>query len=164
MSFLDRARWPVAAVAGAWIALASSLPAGAASPFAGLSGSWSGRGEIRLENDRSEAIRCRAHYDPRGGSALGLDLRCASAGNRIELRASLRSRGSRVFGTWEERSYNTAGSVSGRASGNTLRLSINGGGLSGFMRVTTIGRSQSISVRTDGTGLRGVSIRLRRRN
>jgi hypothetical protein len=91
-------------------------------------------------------------------------LRCASPSNRIELRASLVSRGNRISGTWEERSYNAAGTVSGRAAGDSLRLAINGGGLSGSMVVTTHGGSQSISVRTDGAALRGINIRLRRRN
>jgi hypothetical protein len=93
---------------------------------------------------------------------LGLALRCASAGNRIELRASLVSRGSRVSGSWEERSYNAAGTVSGVAAGSSLRLAFGGGVLSGVMVVTTNGRSQSISVRTDTSALRGVNISLRR--
>jgi hypothetical protein len=122
-----------------------------------------GAGHIKLDNGRSESIRCSANYVPKaGGSGIGLGLRCASASNRIELRARLTSRGNRVSGTWEERSYNAAGRVSGIATGSTLRLSIEGGGLSGFMVVTTAGRSQSISVRTDGSGLRGVNISLRR--
>ncbi len=86
MSLLDCASWPAAAVVLASIGLAAAAaPASAASPFAGLSGSWSGGGQIRLENGRSESIRCSAHYAPRGGAALGLALRCASASNRIEL-------------------------------------------------------------------------------
>lgn len=162
MRLLDCARWSAAAVAVFSITVAASGSAGATSPFTGLSGSWSGGGQIRLENGRSEAIRCSAHYAPRGGAAVGLALRCASASNRIELRASLASRGDRVSGNWEERSYNASGNVSGVAAGNSLRLSISGGALSGFMVVTTNGGSQSISVRTDTTALRGVNISLRR--
>jgi hypothetical protein len=66
-----------------------------------------------------------------------------------------------VSGSWEERSYNATGEVSGVAAGNSLRLAISGL-LSGFMVVTTNGRSQSISVRTDASALRGVNISLRR--
>ncbi len=156
-------RLSVVAVMGL-LALAGSR-ADAASPFSRLSGTWSGSGHVRLDSGRSESIRCSANYVARsGGAGVGLGLRCASASNRIDLRASLTSVGNRVSGTWEERSYNASGRVSGLATGNTLRLSIDGGGLSGFMVVTTTGGSQSISVRTDGSGLRGVSIRLRRNN
>jgi hypothetical protein len=133
-------------------------------PFAGLGGRWAGSGQVRLEAGQTEALRCTASYVPRGGgSALGLSLRCASASNRIELRASLSARGSRVSGSWEERSFNAGGDIAGLASGGSLRLRFSGS-ISGSMLVTTAGSSQSISVRTDNSALRGVSVRLRRRN
>ena len=143
------------------LALAASTSGSAADPLSGLSGSWSGAGQFRLEDGRSESLRCNANYSPKR-DALGLSLRCASASGRIELRAHLVARGNRVSGTWEERSYNVAGSVSGVGAGNSLRLGINGGGLSGSMVVTTTGGSQSSSMRTDGAALRGINIRLRR--
>jgi hypothetical protein len=157
-------RRPAAAVAAIVLAGAAATAALAQSgAFAGLGGSWSGSGQIRLEQGQREAIRCSAHYVPRsGGTALGLSLRCASASGRVELRASLTASGSRVSGSWEERTYNLSGHVSGSASGGTLRLSFTGG-ISGSMSVTTSGGSQSISVRTD-SALKGVSVNLRRSN
>ncbi|HEY7552981.1 MAG TPA: hypothetical protein VH913_26105 [Hyphomicrobiaceae bacterium] len=153
---------PAAAAALGALLLAASGSAQAATAFAGLAGSWSGSGHIRLENGRREAIRCSASYVPRsGGTALGLSLRCASPSGRVELRANLHSRGNRVFGSWEERSYNVAGDVSGLATGNNLRLHF-GGSLSGAMVVTTSGDAQSISVRTDASALQGVNVSLRR--
>lgn len=134
----------------------------AANPFSGLSGNWAGSGQFRLEDGRSESIRCNANYVPRG-TGLGLALRCASASNKVELRANLVASGNKVSGSWEERSYNASGQVTGLAVGDTLRLSINGGGLSGSMLVRTTGGSQSISVRTDTSALKGVNISLRRR-
>jgi hypothetical protein len=156
--------WRLPAAAIAFLVIASGgMAVSAAGPFAPFEGSWSGAGQVRLDSGKTEGIRCKAYYSPRsGGASLGLALRCASASNKIELRASLSSAGSRVHGSWEERSYNASGNVSGTASGNEIKLSINGGGLSGSMAVTTTGRSQSISVRTDGSGLRGVQISLRR--
>jgi hypothetical protein len=139
-----------------------AVQAEAASPFNGLTGTWSGSGSFRLEDGRSEAIRCNANYVPRG-TGLGLALRCASASNKVELRANLVSTGSKVSGSWEERSFNASGQVTGLAVGDTLRLSINGGGLSGSMLVRTTGGSQSISVRTDTSALKGVNNSLRRR-
>lgn len=153
---------PIAGVALAAGALMATPVASAADPLSHLSGNWSGGGQFRLENGRTESLRCQANYAPRR-DAVGLALRCASPSNRIELRANLVSRGNRVSGTWEERSYNVSGNVSGVGAGNSLRLGINGGGLSGYMVVTTNGGSQSISVRTDGAALRGINISLRRR-
>lgn len=158
--FRSASRLAAAATLAA-LALGASSSVGRADPLSSLSGSWSGGGQFHLDNGRSESLRCNAHYAPRRES-VGLSLRCASASGKIELRASLVSRGNRVSGTWEERSYNVAGDVSGVGSGNSLRLGINGGGVSGSMVVTTTGGSQSISVRTDGAALRGINIRLRR--
>ena len=152
----------LAAIAFATLALAASAQESAANPLASMHGAWAGGGQFRLDNGRTESMRCSAVYSTRSSASMGLALRCASAGNKIELRARLASRGNRVSGSWEERSYNASGAVSGIASGNNLRLSIQGSGLSGFMVVTTNGRTQSISVRTDTSALRGVNIRLRR--
>src|SRR5262245_52126620 len=124
MNFLRSLRQTTAALSFASLALALTATAGAANPLDGMKGSWSGGGHFRLENGKTESIRCTAHYSPRGGSSLGLALRCASSSSRVELRASLTTNGGRVSGTWEERSYNASGSVSGIAAGNSLRLAI----------------------------------------
>ncbi len=154
-----------AAAAAAFVVLAGAASTAALAQggtFSGLAGSWSGSGQVRLETGR-EAIRCAASYVQRGGGkALGLSLRCASPSGRVELRASLTSSGGHVSGSWEERTYNLGGQISGSASGSSLRLSFTGS-VSGAMTVTTTGGSQSISVRTDASALKSVSVSLRRR-
>ena len=86
---------------------------------------------------------------------MGLALRCASASNKIDLRATLNSTGSRIAGNWEERTFNVSGSASGQASGNAIELAIDAGVLSGSMNVTTNGKTQTISVRHGRHGLEG---------
>jgi hypothetical protein len=143
--------------------LVAGVGAEAAGPFADLNGSWSGSGRIRLEDGKTEGLKCKAYYLPKGGGAeLGLALRCASASNKIELRANLTASGNRISGSWEERAFNATGTVSGNASDNRLNLSINGGGFTGSMAVTTTGKSQVIAVSTQGIGLRGVNVNLQR--
>jgi hypothetical protein len=139
-----------------------AAPARAAGGFASLSGSWSGSGSIRLDDGRSEALKCKAYYNPKGEENLGLALRCASSSNKIELRAQLTASGGRVAGHWEERTFNASGTVAGQTQGNNIKLSINGGGFSGSMAVTTDGHTQVISVATYGVALKGVSVQLRR--
>jgi hypothetical protein len=154
-------RWPATAVG--LVLLATGVSAQAASPFGDLNGSWSGSGRIKLEDGKTEGLKCKAYYLPKGnGAELGLALRCASASNKIELRANLASSGNRVSGSWEERAFNAAGTVSGSASDNRINLSINGGGFNGSMAVTTTGKSQVISVSTQGIALRGVNVNLQR--
>jgi hypothetical protein len=145
----------VAGVFGADAALAKEP-----GPFASLSGSWSGGGQMRFENGSSERISCRAYYTPRdGGSALSLAIRCASKDNKIELRANLQSNGGRVSGDWEERTFNAGGSATGRASGGSLTLAI-AGSVAGSMQVSTSGNRQNVSISTSGVALRGVSMSL----
>jgi hypothetical protein len=156
------ARW------GALAALALALPicAGttqAAGPFEQLDGTWSGPGRINLEDGRSESLKCKAYYTPKAaGVEIGLALRCASASNKVELRANLVASGGRVSGSWEERTFNASGTVTGQASPSHIKLNINGGGFSGAMAVTTNGKSQVISVSTQGVALKGVSVNLQR--
>jgi hypothetical protein len=161
--FVSTRRRAAGAIALGLIAIA--LPSGAApaGPFDALTGTWTGSGQVRLEDGKTEGLKCKAYYTPKsGGSGLGLALRCASASNKIELRASLSSAGGRVSGDWEERSFNAAGTVTGQATADSIRLSIAGGGFTGSMVVKTSGGSQSISVAAQGSALKGVNITLKR--
>ncbi len=160
-------RRPGAKIAlGAMLAcMAGALPgsAGAEGPFTSLSGNWSGSGQMRFDGGNAEALKCRAFYTPKdAGSSLGLAIRCASPSNKIELRATLTSAGGRVSGSWEERTFNATGEVSGQVTNTRLNLSIKGGGFNASMMVGTTGSSQSVLIQTEGTGLRSVNINLSR--
>lgn len=151
----------------AWSAAAAllALPfsALADSPFATLSGTWTGAGQIKLEGGSSESLKCRAFYTPKDdGAGLGLAIRCASTSNKIELRANLVYSGGKVSGSWEERQFNAGGSVTGQASSSRISLSIVGGGVTGSMTVALNGSTQSVTIQTNGIGLRAVNINLSR--
>ncbi len=134
-----------------------------ANPLSKLAGSWSGSGTIRFEGGQSERLTCRGYYTIKaGGAGIGLALRCASSNAKIDLRSLLSYQGGRVSGSWEERTFNAAGGVSGRASSGYMSLAISGGGLSGSMSVSFSDSSQAVSINTSGTSLKGVSISLRR--
>ena len=150
-----------AAFVGLGIASAAA-PATAQTALSGLAGNWSGGGQIRLQDGRSERISCRAFYTPRdGGSSMGLALRCASTSYKIEFRSSIQLNGSRVSGTWEERSFNAGGSVSGSASNGALDMAFSGT-LSGSMSVSYGPSSQRVSINTGGGGVSSVSLSLSR--
>lgn len=143
--------------------VASSALAQGASPLAQLTGSWRGSGTVRFEGGQSERLSCRGYYTAKdGGTGLGLALRCASSSGKIELRSLLHYKAGRVTGSWEERSFNASGGVSGRASSGTMSVAISGGGFSGVMSISFSGSRQSVSINTSGTGFKGVSISLKR--
>ena len=147
------------------VGLIGSLPssAGAEGPFTSLGGNWSGSGQIRFDGGNAEALTCRAFYTPKDdGASLGLAIRCASPSNKIELRATLTSTGGRVSGSWEERTFNAAGEVTGQVTNTRLNLAIKGGGFNASMMVGTTGSSQSVLIQTEGTGMRSVNINLSR--
>jgi len=132
-------------------------------PFSGLNGTWRGAAQVRLQSGNSETLKCSAYYNPKGtGDELGLAIRCASASSKIELRAQLQVAGGRVSGSWEERTYNATGAVSGSAQDGRLNLSIDGGAFKGSMAVRTNGANQTVQIKTEGISLQGVHIDLSR--
>jgi hypothetical protein len=135
----------------------------AENPFSTLNGTWSGAGQIKLEGGSTESLKCRAYYTAKDdGAGLGLAIRCASASNKIELRANLTYASGKVSGDWEERQFNAGGSVSGQASGSKINLAITGGGVNGSLTVALSGATHSVSIQTTGIGLRAVTINLSR--
>jgi hypothetical protein len=159
--------WPRGAALGLFMAALSlgfaAGPARADSLFDMLAGTWSGSGQIRLDNGKTEALKCRAFYTQKDQGGLGLAIRCASASNKIELRASLNQARGEVDGMWEERTFNAAGTVKGKMSASRINLAITGGSFSGSMNVSVIGSRHSVSIETNGMiGLKAVNINLSR--
>jgi hypothetical protein len=74
-----------------WIVMV--LPAHAQlAPFAGLSGSWTGSGQVALSDGSNERLRCRAAYrvDP-SGVRLQQTLKCASDSYTFDLTSEVLS-------------------------------------------------------------------------
>ena len=129
-------------------------------PFPRLAGSWSGSGHVQFDQGKSEQITCKAYYTAQAeGSGLAMAFRCASSSYKIEMRAGLSQQDGRVVGHWEERTFNAAGSVSGRATPTNLDLAISGA-VSGTMFVTSNETGQRVELKTVGSGLTGVTINL----
>jgi hypothetical protein len=144
--------------AGAVAVLCASGPVVAGSPFAALVGTWSGKGTAKLEGGKSERLSCKGYYTGSGGSELRLNIRCANPSTKVELRSVLKYTNGKVTGTWEERNYNQQGTISGRATDSKLQLVIGGAGLKGRLSVSLGDSGQSVSLSTQGSVLKGVSI------
>lgn len=150
--------------------LSASLPAEAqtvqvksSASFASLTGSWAGGGQVKFADGKTERITCRAYYNHKGsGEELGLAIRCASTSYKIEIRANVTNENGKLSGRWEERTFNVEGDVTGRASSGNINMAIAGGGLSGSMSVTYGSSTQAVSITTEGTNLKGVTISLSR--
>jgi hypothetical protein len=132
-------------------------------PFAGLSGSWSGGGFIRLASGQRERLRCRANYQvAENGTRLQQSLRCASDSYRFDVNSNIVSEGRALTGSWSETSRNASGSVSGRMSGGQIQARIDGVGFSASLIVNTRGDRQSVTIESPGHEVTEVSVTLTR--
>jgi hypothetical protein len=146
------------------LAIVAFVTPATANPLNRYIGTWTGSGSVKLDSGKSESISCKAYYtSPNGGSQLNVAIRCANPSNKIEMRADLIYSGGSVSGTWEERTFNATGAVSGTASEASLKLSINGA-INGSMSVSLNNNRQNVNISTagSGSGLSGVKISLKR--
>lgn len=125
--------------------------------FAALDGAWAGSGNVRLDSGKTERLRCRGYYNAKQGNTLGMAINCANASFKIHIRANLRSSGSAITGTWEEREFNQTGNVSGRRTANGFNLKFSGA-ITGSMNVTMTGSRQTVSISTGGPGFTGANL------
>lgn len=146
----------LAALSLAAVALTTPVSA-AGGIFSALNGAWSGSGSVRLENGKTERLRCKGYYNAKQGSTLGMAINCGNASFKIHMRANLRSSGNSISGTWEEREFNQTGNVAGRRTGNGFSLKFSGA-ISGSMNVSLTGSRQTVSISTGGPGFTGVNL------
>jgi hypothetical protein len=139
-----------------WPAFAQS------SPTSTLVGSWGGSGRISYNDGSSESIRCNAYYTG-GGNQLTMAIQCKSETNAINLRSKLKIEGTRASGDWEERTFNANGTASGKAGGDSLSLSIGGGGFTGTMAVSYTKSSHNVQITTQGIAMKAATMTFTRR-
>ena len=148
------------------LALSLSVRSGYAQqgPFAELSGSWVGGGNITLQGGSHEPIRCRASYNSQSsGNDLKLSLRCASDSYNVDFQGNARNNGGSLSGSWFEATNHVAGQFSGSVKGNRIDARIEGQTFAAFLDVSTHGNRQSVSLRSPGSRVTNVSIALKRR-
>ena len=133
-----------------------------ATNFEQLTGEWSGWGVLRLSGGEHERVKCIAVYRARGGSALSQNLRCASASLRLNALVELTRSGENILGRWEEKVFQTSGTVGGAAHSNGFNLKILGVGFTADLDMTASRCSQSLTFRPSGFNVEKISIGLKR--
>lgn len=134
-----------------------------AAEFGELAGFWKGPGRIEFSDGSSEALMCKAYYATTDqAKRLSIALRCASRANKIELRAKLVAKGARLTGTWEERTFNASGTVTGDANDGEIALTIDGGGFGATMLVSQDDQQQTVSIAAHGVAFTKVNVALSR--
>jgi hypothetical protein len=148
---------------GAFLGLAVAAgPAQAQSPFAGLTGSWSGNGKISTTSG-SERIRCRGTYRAsESGSTLALRLRCAGDSYKFEIASDINYDGGSISGSWSETTRQVHGSISGRATANQITAQTSAVGFNAAVSISTRGNSQNVTIRSPGSEISEVSVTMAR--
>ncbi len=133
----------------------------AAGPIEDLNGYWTGAGTVLFTDGSAERVKCAVVYKVSEGSTrIRQALRCASAAYSINGAADLRVRGAQVSGNWEEKTYSATGDVSGRYTGSSFVLSIQGASFTASMNVGLGSCKQSIHITPKGLEVRRVSMNL----
>ena len=141
--------------------ISSTIQTAKASPVKNLLGSWSGGGIIKLSDGSSERIRCNGYYTG-GGTQLGMVIRCTSSGNKVEMRSKLSLNNNRISGSWEERTFNAEGQLSGKISGQKMNMSISGA-VVGSMSVQFSKSQQRVLINTSNIDMKSLNITLKRK-
>jgi hypothetical protein len=140
-----------------------SARAADASPFPPLAGSWLGAGTVAVPDGQRERIRCRAIYSVApDGLKLHQELRCASDSYSFDVSSTLLYKDGQVVGTWTERTRKASGNVSGSVTGNEIRATVQGAGLSASLLLVMRGNRQTLSILTDKPDLPSLAIELRK--
>lgn len=141
----------------AMLATSNVAVGGSLSPFLGT---WAGTGRVVVQDGKSEQIKCNGFYRNDGQKGFGVAIRCASTSYSIQLRSALALSGNQISGSWEERTFNLQGHLSGRVDGGRMVLNVDGGSLKAAMTISVSGSSQSVVLTTQGSGLKEVRMAL----
>ncbi len=102
-----------------------------------LSGSWVGGGSVHYSQTRERA-RCRAQYSRVSGTLYKMTASCATPSGRVDQTATLNRVGENQYaGSFHNSQYNVSGSIRVTLRGNSQSVSLNGdGGGSGSFSLT----------------------------
>jgi hypothetical protein len=132
-----------------------------ADPLGDLNGFWSGSGSVVLSGGNTERVKCQVFYKAgEGNTQIRQTIRCASTDYTINALAELRVKGNQVTGSWEEKTYSARGEVTGRYSGESFALSIQGANFTAAMNMSLSACKQNISITPKGLDVTRITITL----
>jgi hypothetical protein len=132
-------------------------------PFAELPGRWVGEGRIGMAEGKMESVKCRATYFVNGtGNELKQNIRCASAGGKVEVKSNVIAKDGKLSGTWNELVYNLGGDMTGEVTQRGFRIAVRGGDLTANMDVIVMNNRQIVEIQFFNSSLRGLTLILKK--
>lgn len=164
---ISRARRGSILAATAVLLLGSGISAAAESPFAGLSGSWSGSGTVTYASGTTEHLSCRVKYDRNNAQAsedsVQQTLRCASDSYKFQINAYYRNQAGTVTGHWDELVLDIHGSITGSVTAGKITGNLHGPTFLASVLVDTRGNEQTVIISAEDKDIRQVSVAVRRK-
>lgn len=138
-------------------------PVQKSAPFKELAGRWVGEGRIGMSEGKVESVKCRATYFVEGtGDQLKQNIRCASAGGKVEVKSEVLARDGKLSGTWNELVYNVGGDLKGEVTQRGFRIVVRGGDLTANMDVIVMNDRQIVEIQFFNSSLRGLTLILKK--
>jgi len=132
-------------------------------PFKGLPGRWVGEGRIGVKDSKPESVKCRATYFVNDkGDELRQNIRCASAGGKVEVKSNVIANGGKLTGTWNELVYNLGGEMTGEVTERGFRIVVRGGDMRANMDVIVMGDRQIVEIQFFNSSIRGLTLILKK--
>ncbi len=150
---------PAAQIVVALLAFFSTTAAFAEGPFARLTGRWTGQGRLGFAESKTENITCRATYFvSEDGQKLEQNIRCASAGAKVEIKSMLNHTAGKLAGTWSELIYDKSGELTGDITPGGFRIDVKGSDLNATMEIIVRDDKQLVEVHFNNSTLIGLSL------
>ncbi len=138
-------------------------PVQKAAPFKELPGRWVGEGRIGMAEGKTESVKCRATYFVNAsGDELKQNIRCASAGGKVEVKSNVIAKDGRLSGTWNELVYNLGGDMTGEVTQRGFRIVVRGGDLTANMDVIVMNDRQIVEIQFFNSSVRGLTLILKK--
>ena len=145
---------------GALMMVPSAL---AADSFGTLLGSWSGKGQMHLEDGQQEAIACTASYkEKEAGKKMTMTLACDSDRYKVNLRSRLTHKDGALSGGWFEKIREVSGSGKGRIDDQSISLHLNAIGFSADLEVTRGDCTQAVELIPESGEVKRVSVEMKK--
>jgi hypothetical protein len=136
----------VALVTGpAQSAAASAPPRGEGNPFDQLTGDWTGGGIVTPSRGDPEKVECKVSYTP-SGSTVTQTLVCSGVDNQFDAKTKFKYKGGKISGSWNEKTFDASGNISGSAIGDLVHARISGDKFSGRMSIKVSDSGHTINI------------------
>ncbi len=120
-------------------------PRGEGNPFDQLNGDWTGGGMVTPSRGDPEKLDCKVAYDVAGNNVTQT-LLCTGVDNQFDAKTKFKYKGGKISGSWNEKTFDASGSVSGSAIGRLVHARISGDKFSGRMSINVSDAGHTINI------------------